>query len=353
MIILSNQHGGNIYQYQKPMVDFSANINPLGIPQGVQQAINAAIGQCVHYPDSQCRALTQALAGYLDIPPQWIIFGNGAADVIFRFVYGQRPKTALLLAPTFSEYEQALQQVDCRIAYLPLQENQDFQLTETILPLLRQQQPEVLFLCNPNNPTGQVIESELLREIADICQQQQTILFLDECFNDFLEERQRYTALPWLEQYDHLVILRAFTKFYALPGLRLGYGLSANPELLAKIEDSGQSWSVSVLAQAAGIVCLQQEEYSRESRLLIRQQRKILREGLQRLGYGLVTGEANYLFFKGESDLEQRLLSQGIMIRSCANYRQLGQGYYRIAVRLPEENRLLLKALAQLRKDRG
>ena len=183
-----------------PILDFSANINPLGLPEQVKQAVTNSLDVCAHYPDPYCRELTAALSNHYDICREHIICGNGAADLITRFTLAQKPKNALLLAPTFSGYEHALNLVDCHMTYLNLQAETDFSLTtelfysemlSTLTPNL-----DVLFLCNPNNPTGQVISTSVLKEILNTCKQHGITLFLDECFLPFVTDNSTQSLLP-------------------------------------------------------------------------------------------------------------------------------------------------------------
>lgn len=343
-------HGGDVYSARQKMkqepLDFSANINPMGMPPGAVRAAADALQQCTQYPDPLCRELRAALAAYEGIPAEQIVCGNGAADLIFRIVAATHPQRALLLEPTFAEYEQALRAMDCSIAYFPLQESEGFVLPEAFLQQLT---PEInlLFLCNPNNPTGRTVSPALLQEIWKRCEEAGILLVVDECFNEFLEHPERNTLKDVLETGANAVILKAFTKSFAMPGLRLGYGLCGNRDLAERIFSCGQPWGVSIPAQAAGVAALQEQGYLERMRRLIQTERRWLSENLARLGLCVFPSEANYILFRTETEipLRERMEQRGVLIRACGNYRGLDNRYYRIAVRGHGENERLIAAL--------
>lgn len=343
-------HGGDVYSARQKMkqepLDFSANINPMGMPPGAVRAAADALQQCTQYPDPLCRELRAALAAYEGIPAEQIVCGNGAADLIFRIVAATHPRRALLLAPTFAEYEQALRAMDCSIAYFPLQESEGFVLPEAFLQQLT---PEInlLFLCNPNNPTGRTVSPALLQEIWKRCEEAGILLVVDECFNEFLEHPEQNTLKGVLKTGANSVILKAFTKSFAMPGLRLGYGLCGNGDLAERIFSCGQPWGVSIPAQAAGVAALQEQGYLERMRRLIQTERRWLSENLARLGLCVFPSEANYILFRTETEipLRERMEQRGVLIRACGNYRGLDNRYYRIAVRGHGENERLIAAL--------
>lgn len=350
-------HGGDIYsalEHHETVLDFSANINPLGIPNGVVKAIADAAKDCAAYPDPFCRELIHAFAKSQNINPAYVLMGNGAADVIFRLVQAVRPKKALVLAPTFAEYEKALHTVGCQVLLYPLKEEQDFLLGEDFLDCL-DESLDMIFICNPNNPTGQLTEKPLLLRILERCKALSILLVLDECFSDFLDDEEHYTMKGYLSAYSNLFVLGAFTKIYAMAGVRLGYGLCANQVLLDKIWSCSQAWSVSTLAQKAGLAALLEQDYRQKTKVLIKNQRAFLKDGLGRLGLEVIGSHANYVFFayQGVQNLSAALEKKGILVRSCANYHSLDSRFYRIAVRTEEENTLLLEALKPILQGEG
>lgn len=350
------QHGGDIYTEKttadgKEFVDFSANINPLGLPLGVKNAIKHALKDCVNYPDPFCRDLAAATGSFLGVKPEYLFFGNGAADVLFRLALAERPKNALILAPTFADYEKALTTVNCNVKYYKLKEEYDFNVHWDIVSKVTQRTNFVV-ICNPNNPTGHVMDRNYLERILQKLHTVGGRLVVDECFMDFVNKDEAYSLRDLLESYPELVILKAFTKTFAMPGVRLGYCMTSDARLMQRLHESGQDWSVSVLAQKAGIAALNEHEYLHESMLLIEEEREYLKTQLESLGAKVYGSKANYIFFymKEPVNLKELLHKQGFLIRSCANYEGLGEGYYRVAVKTRVLNRALIKAIKEAKK---
>ena len=329
---------------EEEILDLSANINPLGVQPQVREAVLRGMDAVERYPDPLCRRLVEALADWERIPEEWILCGNGGADLIYRFAYGLRPGKALLPAPAFAEYEEALSQAGTKPQFQPL--NRDKQVDETFAEALSEDMGAV-FLCNPNNPTGLLVERELILRILKRARAQNTLVFLDECFLDFVEDADKYTLKEYLEEFSNLIILKSFTKMFAIPGLRLGYALCADPGILERMRLAGQPWPVGGLAQEAGITALKDRGFPARTREFVKKERGFLKERMEDLGLFVYDGAANYLCFRapGEELLYEKMLEQGILIRRCANYRNLDPEHYRVAVRGREENRRLLEGL--------
>lgn len=348
-------HGGDIYsareKHKGELLDFSANLNPLGLPEGVKKAIAAGMEDYAAYPDPLCRDLVSALSAVEGLSADWLFCGNGAADIIFRLVYGAKPQKALVLAPTFAEYEEALQQVGCQVSRYQLKKDLGFQLDPEFLRAL-DGTLDMVFLCNPNNPTGQVITKEQVLEILQRCKELNILLVVDECFNGFLDEEEKYAAKDYLVDFDNLIILKALTKTYAMAGLRLGYCMTANAALRDQIKAAGQPWSVSIVAQAAGIQALKEKDYMKETKELLRRERSYLSEALREAGAIPISSGANYLFFRWpfekQISLAEGLFDRGILIRNCDNYHGLEAGYYRICIKRHEENKRLIEAVGDV-----
>ena len=343
-------HGGDWAGYRaefgRDPLDFSANVSPLGLPGGVAKAITASLATADRYPDPLCRALREKLAVAEGVPAEWLLCGNGAADLIFRLALAEKPRTALVTAPTFAEYATALGTVDCRVERHFLQEENDFAVTDAILDAVH---PgiDLVFLCQPNNPTGQLTEPALVEALLHRCEAVGAVLAVDECFLDFLPDCDALTAKALLDS-KNLLILKAFTKLYGMAGVRLGYCLCANTALLEAMQAAGQPWAVSSLAQAAGLAALDETAYVAQVRALIAQQRPRLTAGLRALGLRVLDGRANYLLFQGPETLGDALRQRGVVLRSCSNYPGLDGSWYRTAVRTGPENDELLKTLAEV-----
>ena len=340
-------HGGDIYR-NPHVTDFSVNSNPLGIPEAVLQAVRMNVENMVHYPDVWCSELRKAIGNFEKTEMEHILCGNGAAELFFAAVLAVKPGRALLTAPAFSEYERALQVVDAEVEYYRLQKENEFQVGKNILDQITPQ-TDMVFLCNPNNPTGQVIEKVLIQEILEKCRECKAILLLDECFLDFLEEPEQYESKEFMKDYPELLVIKAFTKIFCMPGIRLGYAISTNRKLLEQMKKMLQPWNVSVLAQEAGKAALQNpEEYLKQTRAYIGLQKRWMIKELDMMEYRVYGSHANYIFFSGETGLYDRALEAGFLIRDCQNYEGLMEGYYRIAVRTQEENERLIVWLKEL-----
>lgn len=343
-------HGGDRYG-KKGMLDFSENVNPLGLPDSVKKALCSSIEDFAYYPDPFCRDLKAALSQAERIPAEWICFGNGAADLIYRAAFALKPKKALLPAPTFSEYERALNGVGCQCSFHFLKESEEFRFTDRILEEI---QPDLdwLVLCSPNNPTGWTVGQERLIRIAQKCLDCGVVLLLDECFLPFVENPEKETLKNELGIFPNVLLLGAFTKIYGMAGLRLGWLLCSSKKTLACLEQYAPPWNVSSPAQIAGTAALQDREYLARSRHLVKMERQRLFAALQELGATLYGSQADYLFFQWEHypDLDQYLENHGILIRPCRNYRGLGNSFYRIGIKTPDKNQCLLEALQKIAK---
>ncbi|MBR0173656.1 MAG: aminotransferase class I/II-fold pyridoxal phosphate-dependent enzyme, partial [Lachnospiraceae bacterium] len=255
-------HGGDTAAFEstygtKPL-DFSSNVSPLGVPEGVVRAIREAAEEADTYPDPRCRALTDAIAEKERVLPEWVLCGNGASDLIRRIAQAVHPKQALVTAPCFSEYEAALSGVNCHIIRYPLTE--DFRMKEEILPLITEE-TGLLFLTQPCNPAGVSVPKALCERILARCEETGTRLVMDECFIDFLDAPDDMSMQSYVKDSRMLVVLKAFTKIYGMAGVRLGYLLCSDRDFAEAVYEAGASWSVSHLAQAAGIAALRETDY--------------------------------------------------------------------------------------------
>lgn len=338
-----NIHGGDIYS--RPVtLDFSANTNPYGTPPAVLDAIRQTLPDLACYPDPCCGALVQAISQHEEVPPAYVLCGNGAAELIYAYGQAVNPRLAVETAPTFSEYSLAFEQVGCHVDRYLLQQAQQFDVDAGFIEYIRQTAPDVIVLCNPNNPTGRLISQPLLLDLVQYCRESGTRLFLDECFAELSDGGYSLTGL--LSTCPQLFILKAFTKSYGMAGLRLGYGLSADSDLLRAMSQAVQPWNVSSPAQAAGVAALGERSFLHKTRALIAAERPWLRGQLEQLGLWVCDSAANYLLFQGPPNLHEALLEQGIAIRNCDNYCGLGPGWYRIAVRLHDQNQALIAAIS-------
>ena len=345
-------HGGDIYSRKNNktefILDFSANINPFGMPASVKEAIVDNINCYSNYPDPLCRELRKAIAHYEKISSEYILCGNGAADLIFKISLALKPKKGLIIAPTFAEYEQSLNLVDCDIRYYNVNEKDDFYIKQDILNYITPEL-DIMFICNPNNPTGiPLIKADMIN-IINKCRDNNVIVVVDECFIDFLVNEEEYSVSAELKSNDRLIILKAFTKIYAMAGIRLGYLMCSNTNIIDKIASIGQPWSVSTVAIKCGIAALTEKEYVTKTKEYINQNREYLISELKKLGYRVFNSEANYVLFSTKNiSIKQKLEERGILIRSCSNYRNLNDSFFRIAVKSRENNIYLINCLKEI-----
>lgn len=348
-------HGGNIYGNEIEY-DFSVNLNPLGPPKSVQDALVAALNHVEEYPDPEYRELRRGLANYWQLAEEQLVLGNGASELIPGIIRTLAPKTCMVTAPCYSGYETALNAAapSCRIHRIPLRAEDDFILPENICQEIARVKPNLLILTNPNNPNGKRISANRLREIADACRTAGTMLLVDECFlalsggdKDSLIHCIRSESLP-------AVVLRAFTKTFAIPGVRLGYAVCSAP-MAERIQRELPEWNLSVFAQYAGRAALETvaggtSGYLAASVEMIAREREFLSEELEKLGFRVFPSDANYILFQSRDwELHQKLLDKGILIRDCRDYHGLTAGFYRTAVRTHRENTALLRCLRNIK----
>lgn len=341
--LMQGVHGGDIYRNEVNM-DFSVNINPLGMPDKVKAALQRAVGRCGEYPDQEAGRLKEAVSRALSVPGEYFLFGNGASELFMGLVHGIRPEKIMIPVPSFYGYEYAAKAAEADIVYFPLKEEDGFLPKEDFLERLTED-IDLLFLANPNNPTGKPVSGEYLEKLLKKCREKNIYVALDECFIEFCAGIP--SMLSKVREYDNLLLIRAFTKVFAIPGVRLGYLVCSNQKLLEKIREQLSEWNLSVFAQEAGIACADSLSFVKESAEYVKTERQVLTERLRKLGLRVYPGEANFILFYSEKPLYERLLQRGILIRDCGNFRGLSKGYYRIAVKSREDNEKLWKAIGE------
>ena len=344
-------HGGESCSGVTIQYDFSVNINPLGIPENVTRKLGESLSRLTQYPDRECRGLRAALQSHTGVPAGQILCGNGASELIETCVRALGAHSILLTAPSFSGYRHAAQACGIEIRYHELKREEDFALTLRYLEDLAEG-PDMAILCSPANPVGNRIAPDLLIRIAQICEKQGTWLLVDECFIGFTRDEDQTTMRRLITApggFKRLLVLDAFTKRFAVPGIRLGYLMASEPEVLARIHEKQPEWSVSVPAQIAGAAALETDPaYMKAARDMIAAERGRMTAEMEKMGFRVYPGEANYIFFSTDTELFEPMMERGILIRRCDNYRGLGRGDYRAAIRLPEENDILLQAMREI-----
>ena len=365
------EHGGDIYGNKSIELDFSVNLSPIGPPREVVQEIRSISGDglqklIMSYPDPAYRELRGALDRKLEIPEEWIVCGNGASELLMAAAQAVHPGRAMIPVPTYQGYERVLEAAGAGIFFYELTREQGFALTgefmesaEGIRRLAETgaetdlESGAMLFLCNPNNPSGKCIEPALLKEIAQYCKANRIFLVVDECYLDLLADGERRTMKRELAGNPYLIIVNAFTKTYAMPGIRLGYLLTSNSELRGKVRLRQPEWSISMTAQRAGIAAMGAADYLSEARKAVQAEREYVCTELRELGMDTVEGEAPFIMFRCRKELYEALREKGILIRRCDGIRGVRGGseggyYYRIGLRRHEDNLRLMKEIGDL-----
>jgi threonine-phosphate decarboxylase len=339
-------HGGARFTHPGAL-DFSANINPLGMPKAAADVLRSCADLCEAYPDQGCGALTAALSGTLGQAPERIVCTAGATDLIDRIVRVVAPKRGVVMAPCYADYERALVRAHAAVTRVPLDESHGFAFDDTaeagVIAAI-DDGADLVFLASPNNPTGICVPPAALRRIVAHAREARAVVAVDECFRGFTEAP---SATALVDEFPNLVVIDAATKLYALPGLRLGWGIAA-PELARRLRNAGLPWAVSAPAQVAGAAALGDDAYRARTRELVASERTRLARELSARGLRVIDGAANYLLFQGPRGLYGALLARDIVIRRCSNFSGLDGTWYRVAVRTPDENGRLLEALDEV-----
>lgn len=341
-------HGGDIYRNQIRL-DFSVNTNPLGMPDPVKEALHQAVEEAENYPDIRAQALSAAVAEQLQVRKEQLVFGNGASELFRAVLHAIKPSKILIPVPSFLGYEEAAKAIDCEVIFYEMKKEENFCLTDRILDVL-DENISLVFLANPNNPVGNLVEPGLIFQIAEKCRQCDITLVLDECFMELTGKEQTYSFFKRLDEFPNVVVIRAFTKLYAIPGVRLGY-LVCEQNLAEKIRLQLPEWNLSVFAQRAGVAAIKEQEYIARAVVCIQTQRQFLLEELQAAGCSVFDSDADYLLFYSEMPLYELFLQRGILIRDCSNFRGLQRGYYRIAVKSEEQNRMFAEVLRKIHEN--
>lgn len=353
-------HGGNIYkaaaQYQIPsasLLDFSANINPLGIPAELKRLLTANLDNLIHYPDPAATNLRRNIGRYLDVPAAQIIPGNGASEIIFLLLATLRPKKVLLCAPTFAEYAKAAAAAGVVADYFPLAAAEGFQLRLASF-LARARDCDCIFLCNPNNPTSGLLEQDSLVDLLEHTGATGTTVIIDEAFIELTVGGNRNSAVDLAAKYPHLFIIRAFTKIFAVPGLRLGYGIGA-PGLVTAMWARKLPWSVNLLADSVGEYLAQAGEFLDATAAWLRAEKEWFYERLGEIAkLEPYPPQTNFILLQlldrdqKVAALQDKLARRGILIRDASNFETLNEQFFRLAIRSRADNQRLLAELQEV-----
>ena len=345
-----------IYHIKKEdIVSFSANVNPLGISPRIRRELADHLDVISRYPDREYTALRCAMAVYAGTEPDHILVGNGATELISLFIQNLQPKKALILGPTYSEYERAITLAGGQTSCYPLQEEQNFQMDVRDLCSRLSEDLDLLVLCNPNNPTGTAVNRQSLREIFSVCKGLGITVLVDETYVEFTPQEAEISAVPLTGEFKNLIILRGTSKFFAAPGLRLGYAITGDTSLLTKAESRKDPWGINSIAELAGQLMFSDTEYIRQTRQLIFGERTRLYEELSTWdSIKLYPTMGNYqlvrILKEGVTSRQvfEHCIRQGLMIRDCSNFPTLDDRYFRFCFMLPQDNDRLVQALREI-----
>lgn len=355
-----NLHGGNIKEtickYKlspNHIIDFSASINPLGAPERLKEIISGNLNSILRYPDPDCFDAKREFSKYLNVSEDCILLGNGSIELIYLIARALKARRALIPIPAFSEYEKAVLLSGAKCSFLKSTEEDGFRInTDRILKNLRR--ADLIFICNPNNPTGFLLQKEEIIALAKECENRGAFLVVDEVFMDFVQEPDKTSVIGFASKSRRIMVLRSLTKFFAIPGLRMGALICAQA-LIRKIVPCQYPWSVNTLAQLACCGLLKDNAFIRTSREYMFKERQAFFRELSRIKYiKPYPAGANFIFCKILSKninsyaLSEHCGRKGIIIRDCANFRGLGGNFIRVAVRKKEENAKLINALNEI-----
>jgi L-threonine-O-3-phosphate decarboxylase len=357
-------HGGEVLDAasksglrQEEILDFSSSVNPLGPSKKALEAAKAAFKEIPAYPDSCSNALRQAIASrFSGVSKNNVVVGNGSTELMYLFAeaFLKKGEVALIPAPTFGEYESAVRKTGETVKFVKLDRNFNVDVGAFTGEMVG---AKIVFLCNPNNPTSILIPNEALTGIVEKALEQDSLVFLDEDFLEFVEDEKALSLISKIKNYPNLFILRSFTKIFGLTGLRVGYGI-ASEEIISVLLRAKIPWNVNCLAQAAAAAALKDEEHLRVTRELVKNEKTLLLKELEQFSdFKVYPPDANFLFINVRksgltaTELAGRLLKQGILIRDCSSFRGLDRYYIRVAVKTPSENERLIEALKRTVKN--
>lgn len=344
-----------IYGIRKDeIVSFSANVNPLGVSPLLRHTLSEQIDAITTYPDRDYTSLRKCIAAYCGTEYENVIVGNGSTELISLFIQIEHPKKALVIGPTYSEYEREIALGGGTTLYYPLRECDNFQLdTEDFLSHLNES-IDLLVLCNPNNPTSSCITRREMRHILDACKQHDIYVMVDETYVEFADNMDEISAIPLTNYYNNIVILRGTSKFFAAPGLRLGYAITGNRDLIKSINTRKNPWTINSLAVIAGETMFTDTSYIQETKALISSERtRIVKQFRAYPDFKIYEPSANFLLVRilkddlTSQDLFDRAIRQKMMIRDCSTFPFLDNKYIRLCFMKPEDNDRLLSCLLE------
>lgn len=337
---------------KEDITSFSANVNPLGISYRLRQELSNHIDAITSYPDREYTALRKCIADYVHTDYQNILVGNGSTELISLVTQITHPKKALIVGPTYSEYEHEISLSGGRSHYFRLKESDQFELDLEALQDALTPDTDLLVICNPNNPTSSQITRITMRTILDTCKERGIFVMVDETYVEFSDQAAEITSIPLTTYYNNIIILRGISKFFAAPGLRLGYAICGNRQLLSEIDSRKNPWTINSLAAIAGEIMFRDNEYIQDTSNLITGERKRICATLDQWNsVKYYPPNANFVLVKilkggiTSEDLFDAAIRQGLMIRDCSTFPFLDHRYIRFCFMHPDDNDRLIHVL--------
>ncbi len=334
---------------KEDITSFSANVNPLGVSFALRKTLAERIDVITGYPDREYTSLRNCIAGYAGTVPGRVIVGNGSTELISLFIQINAPKKALIIGPTYSEYEREVSLEGGRSHYFPLDEKDNFELNLDALKQELTSDVDLLIICNPNNPTSSRITRSTMRKVLDICKVKGIFVMVDETYVEFAEDMAEITSVPLTNYYNNILILRGVSKFFAAPGLRLGYAICGNEDLIREINRRKNPWTINSLAVVAGEIMFFDQDYIRQTKELIHKERCRILERLHSCpNIKCYPPSANFVLVRilrddiTAMDLFEAAIRKGLMIRDCSTFPFLDSHYFRFCFMSPEKNDELL-----------
>lgn len=345
----------SIYGIKKEnIISFSANVNPLGVSPLLRATLSEKIDAITSYPDREYTSLRKCIATYCKTDYENIIVGNGSTELISLFIQIEHPKKALVIGPTYSEYEREIALGGGTTLYYPLKEKDDFNLDVDDFVSQLNESIDLLVICNPNNPTSSCITRKAMRKILDVCKQYDIYVMVDETYVEFADNMEAIDSVPLTNYYNNIVILRGTSKFFAAPGLRLGYAITGNRDLIKAINTRKNPWTINSLAVVAGETIFTDTSYIEQTKQLISAERERCYQALLASpDYKVYKPSGNFLLAKIVNEnltseyLFDKAIRQGMMIRDCSTFPFLDNKYIRFCFMNPEDNSRLLNCLLE------
>ncbi len=361
---LTHMHGGDLDAIERlygipknEIVDFSGNINPLGFPESVRKLLADNIGIVSAYPDKKYVKLRESIAAYTGTKPEFVSVGNGSTELISVFIKAVNAKKTIIMGPAYSEYENAVSVMGGSFEYFPLKEEDNFNLNVGELLKVLTEDISLFVACNPNNPTGTAITTDEIEVILSHCGKNNIAVMIDETYIEFSDEPEKICTIPLAEKYENVFVIRGISKFFAAPGLRLGYCVTSNPAFKSLLEKHQDPWSVNILAAFAGENLFKDKQFMAATRKLILEEKYKFFDELKVIkNLKVYPTSSNFILTKlltdevTAADIYEKLIPHKMLVRDASSFYSLDESFLRFCIMSPEDNARLVKSLKEIIK---